>query len=51
MKKAIAEDPFNSSMIKKLISKTTDTKQNPFHTPFENLVTRNTIRRSYPYFT
>ena len=45
MKKAVAEDPVNSSMIKKLISKTTNTKQNPFHTP------RNTIRRSYPYFT
>ena len=27
MKKAVAEDPVNSSMIKKLISKTTNTKQ------------------------
>ena len=44
MKKTFAEGPVNSSMIKKLISKTADTKQNPFHTPFENLVTRNTIR-------
>ena len=51
LQNAESEGSVNIFMMKNSVSRTNDTKQNQFHKPFYNFVTRSTIKQSYRFFT
>lgn len=51
LENASSEGAIDSFMVKHLLSKTNDIKQNQLQVPSKNFGNQHTIRQSYPYFT
>ena len=51
LENASSEGAIDSFMVKHLLSKTNDIKQNQLQVPSKNFGNQNTLRQSYPYFT